>query len=543
MESEDGAPSPAAFRPAAPYAGSTLAATRPITNPSNLVTSLFPTNNGPAGPTPTGAEAGLIATAASYPMQAHPDHLMGPASLPKPASEDFDIFKYWGNLSPWYSVPSFGLDSSPLVPDGCRVTALHFLHRHGARYPTTSPDKSVGPAGLAGRLHDAVVAGKNWSASGELDFLNDWVWRLGADILTPFGREQMFKLGVDIRIKYGFLLNNFTESQTLPVFRTESQDRMRSSAENFALGFFGERAKEQYLASITVEAHGFNNTLSPYYTCPNSFNATKAYRQNPVLKVWIPKYLKDTLPRIQNMLEGFELTYADVFTMQTTCAYETVALGYSAFCGLFTQEEWEGFEYAWDIYFWYDSGWGSPTARGLGLGYVKELVARLTSTPITTHDSTTNSTLDDNPITFPLGNSLYVDATHETVVLNILTALNLSSFTTTGPPPGDHIPETRSFIASQVVPFGTNVQFQVLACDATPDPQIRIILNDGVVPLEGLGECPYQKDGMCPVDIFVAAEKQVLQETDWSWACKGDWTIPPGTEWNTTTGDCPPRPA
>jgi len=220
---------------------------------------------------------------------------------------------------------------------------------------------------------------------------------------------------------------------------------------------------------------------------------------------------------------------------------QTVALGYSAFCGLFTQEEWEGFEYAWDMYFWYDSGWGSPTARGLGIGYVKELVARLTSTPIEKHDSTTNGTLDDNPITFPLGNSLYVDATHETVVLNILTALNLSIFAAAGPIPPDYIPEKRSFIASQVVSFGTNVQFQVLSCSTTPDPQIRIILNDGVVPLVGLGDCPEQVDGMCPVDTFVAAEKKVIEETDWNWVCHGEWEVPPGPLWNTTTGDAPAR--
>lgn len=30
-------------------------------------------------------------------------------------------------------------------------------------------------------------------------------------------------LGVTMRVKYGYLLQNFTESDTLPVFRTESQ--------------------------------------------------------------------------------------------------------------------------------------------------------------------------------------------------------------------------------------------------------------------------------------------------------------------------------
>ena len=57
-------------------------------------------------------------------------------------------------------------------------------------------------------------------------------------------------------------------------------------------------------------------------------------------------------------------------------------------------------------------------ARVQGIGYIQELVARLMHTPIETHNSSTNSTLDDNPITFPLDHSLYVDATHEVVVLN-----------------------------------------------------------------------------------------------------------------------------
>lgn len=68
--------------------------------------------------------------------------------------------------------------------------------------------------------------------------------------------------------------------------------------------------------------------------------------------------------------------------------------------------------------FRYNSAFGSPVARVQGLGYLQELVARLTHTPILVHNSSTNATLDDNPITFPLDNSLYVDATHEVVVLN-----------------------------------------------------------------------------------------------------------------------------
>ena len=74
--------------------------------------------------------------------------------------------------------------------------------------------------------------------SGDLTFLNDWSYKLGAELLTPFGREELFNLGVSFRVKYGHLLNN-EGSEKLPVFRTESQDRMLNSAKNFAAGFFG----------------------------------------------------------------------------------------------------------------------------------------------------------------------------------------------------------------------------------------------------------------------------------------------------------------
>jgi hypothetical protein len=66
----------------------------------------------------------------------------------------------------------------------------------------------------------------------------------------------------------------------------------------------------------------------------------------------------------------------------------------------------------------YGSGFGYPLARALGIGYIQEMVARLTHAPIERHNSSTNSTLDDSPITFPLDHNLYVDATHEVVVLN-----------------------------------------------------------------------------------------------------------------------------
>ncbi|KAI0824475.1 phosphoglycerate mutase-like protein [Trametes gibbosa] len=508
----------------------------PPPSPTNAFPDLFPSDVGHAGPTPTGAEPAVIATAPSYPFHSGAPHLLAPEAL---SSSDFDIFTRWGNLSPWFSVPrsAFGLDCGPEPPQQCSLTALHLLHRHGARYPTGQATYG-GPANFFARL---THSSHSWKARGQLEFLNHWSYKLGEEILTPFGRQQLYDLGVSMRINYGFLLHNFSQSHTLPVFRTESQDRMLSSALNFALGFFGHPLDGKYQQLITIEDHGFNNTLAPSKTCPNAHDSTKGDRAIPYVRQWAEVYLPDALARLRPQVDGINLSIEDVYTMQQLCAYETVALGYSRFCELFTEKEWEGFDYAVDLYFWYNSAFGSPVARALGIGYVQELVARLTHAFIPSHNSSTNSTLDDNPATFPLDQSLYVDATHEVVVLNVITALNLTNFAVDGPLPTDHIPPNRAFKTSHLAPFATNVQFQLLSCASSPDPQIRIIINDGVVPLTGLLGCPVSPDGTCPLSTFVAALHELIGQTDWAWSCLGDWTVPPGTAWNTTTGDPPPR--
>ncbi|THH30874.1 hypothetical protein EUX98_g3307 [Antrodiella citrinella] len=526
---------------ASPDAGSTVVDRYPPTSPTNAFPSLFPSSVGYAGPTPTGAEAGLIQTAPAYPIHTGAPHLVSPLSFTSKhnatgsSSHHFDIFKHWGNLSPWFSVSkgAFGLDSTPEAPETCQITGLHFLHRHGARYPTSYASYG-GPANFSSRLHNAAAG---WNTHGELSFMNDWTYKLGEEVLTPFGRQQLFDLGVSMRIKYGYLLKIFDNPSLYA-----PRDRMLSSALNFAIGFFGYPFEGQYQQSITIEADGFNNTLAPYKTCPNANSKDRASRSLHYVRQWTAIYLADAHTRLAPLMKGYDLSIEDVYTFQQLCAYETVAIGYSKFCELFTEEEWKGFDYSLDLYFWYDSAFGSPVARVQGIGYVQEMLARLTQTPIAVHNSSTNATLNDNPVTFPLDHNLYVDATHEVVVLNIITALNLTNFAADGPLPADHIPTHRSFKVSHLAPFATNIQFQLLSCSSIRDPQIRIVINDGVTPLTSLKGCPEQKDGMCPLSTFIDAQREMSKNTDWDWGCNGDWKVPHGSGWNTTTGYPPEKP-
>lgn len=129
---------------ASEHAGSTEVHQFPPSKPTNAFPSFFPSDVGHAGPTPTGAEPALVATAPAYPLHTGAPNLLAPTFSSKHNSSGkespaFDLFKHWGNLSPWFSVErgNFGLDSTPEAPDTCQVTALHLLHRHGARYPTS----------------------------------------------------------------------------------------------------------------------------------------------------------------------------------------------------------------------------------------------------------------------------------------------------------------------------------------------------------------------------------------------------------------------
>lgn len=188
----------------------------------------------------------------------------------------------------------------------------------------------------------------------------------------------------------------------------------------------------------------------------------------------------------------------------------------------------------YDISFYYNNGAGSPVAAAQGLGYLQEFVARFTQTPITNYDSTTNSTLDSNPKTFPLNQSIYADATHEVVVADVLTALNLTALFGSGPLPTDKRDDSASFVASKVVPFATHFHIQVMECsDMSPTKQMRFILNDAVLPIDkSYPGCEYNQDGLCPFDTVVAALQKRIEEIDFDYDCFGNYTAQPGQDYN-----------
>ncbi|CCM03468.1 uncharacterized protein FIBRA_05601 [Fibroporia radiculosa] len=498
-----------------------------------------PSEVGFPGPTATGSEAAAIATAPAAALNLDTYPIIAPSVRYSGSNPEFNPMRYWGSLTPWFSVgDAFGLpNTSPQVPDGCELDQVHLLHRHGARYRTPMPGANDSDSGLP-----SVIGRPHFKASGPLQFLNTWKDLLGEEILTPFGRDEPFNLGVGFRVKYGELLNRF--KRHLPVFRTCSQERMVQTSLNFAAGFWGI---PEYLTSYhqlyIIEAPGFNNTLAPYMNCPNAFGKhflTGIYAAGN----WSELYLAETVPRLQEYIKGYTLTVKDVSWMQETCAYETVALGYSKFCELFTEDEWRGYEYASDLSFWYGFAFGNPVAAAQGIGWVQELVARLTKERPTVFDTSMNRTLNSNKITFPLDQPMYVDATHDAVIANVITALNFTTLAANGPLPSDHIPidqesclrfttpshahvsYVQTFRVRDITPFSANLVAQVVSCATSGRtkkmPFIRFLLNDGVVPLTGLAHCEkHNRDGLCLLEDFIKGAKERISEVDFTQDCFG----------------------
>ncbi|KAJ6616700.1 histidine phosphatase superfamily [Mycena sp. CBHHK59/15] len=464
---------------ASSFAGSTLTALFPPANATITATDTFfldASQVGYGGPTATGDEAGAIATAPAVAIVDSVFPLITPITSDKKAG--------------FNSVESLGLPhTSALVPDGCKLTQVHLLHRHGASYLTTGS----GPSSVI-MATDGVTCIK---------------W-----LVTSFLFPPRFNLGIGFRVKYGELLKKATD---LPANL------------NFTAGFFGVQTyQNEYHQLIEIDDEEddlpvANSTLAPW-NCPTSDTDVGAFGSKQAFK-WANIYLAPAQKRLAPFISGFNLTISALFDMQSLCSYETVALGFSVFCGLFGKASPTS---SVNLEFWYGFGPGTPYASAMGIGWVQELVSRLTETRITKFDTSVNGTVVSSNVTFPFRQPIYIDATHDTVVSAIVTALNFTSLAANGPLPTDSIPVQQTYFASKISPFAANLVGQVLSCSATQDEptHIRWVLNDAVVPLTGIKGFKESNDGLCELPDFISGMKQRIAEVDYAFDCFRNYTTP-----------------
>ncbi|KAF2845715.1 acid phosphatase [Plenodomus tracheiphilus IPT5] len=396
---------------------------------------------------------------------------------------------FWGQYSMWYAVPS-DIDVAP--PEGCEVTFANVLSRHGGRDPTLG--KSI-----AYHLLIAEIQNTSTAYPGEFGFLKDYEYNLGADQLTDAGRHEMVLSGLHFYKRYWGLVQH-----NPPFVRSGGQDRVVESAEKWLSGLYGVQGKKaKDIDLIIPEGAKWNNTLS-HDTCPAFESGPSHGLGGRAMTIWASKFVPPIQERVNAAL-GTELSPTSIIYLMDMCPFDTLAdpkAKVSPFCKIFTEQEWHAYDYLQSLGKYYGYGTGNPLAATQGVGYVNELLARLTGTPVIDHTNT-NRTLDSDPATFPLDRKVYADFSHDNDMSGVLAALGL--YNNTKPLSNttiENTKETHGYSAAWTVPFAARLYVEKLQCKHGGD-YVRIIVNDRVHPLEFCGGDEY---GRCTLSSFVSSQ-------------------------------------
>ncbi|KPI34836.1 3-phytase A [Cyphellophora attinorum] len=477
-----------------------------------------------AGPTKTGSAPFLAETnpAAFGSLSYVPNTPLATALPIQGIQSGQNIFLLMGQLTPYQPNPvGFGSNEYSLPP-GTNISQVHLLSRHGSRYPTG--DSSVSSFGS--KLHN-ITSNGTASWSGELSFLNSWTYKMGAEILVPKGRQELYDSGVLFYYNYGHLYNTSTKI----LARTTTQDRMLKSAENFMAGFFGLEWTKNATLEVVIEQSGFNNTLAGYFQCNNSNNYYSTGGNN-ASRIWENIYLANATQRLKALSGGYNWTVADTYNAQTLCPYETVAFGYSAFCDLFTYEEWQGFEYSIDLQFYGNNGFGSPVGRG---------ATSTTSPPAQPKQRDPRHLLRHLP---PQPNPLHGLLPRHKHLRHHL-RLRLRQFNQSLPATGP--PANQQAIVSHMTPFGTRMYWEIITAPSPVKAQrpagsnltmsdyyesgnttkyVHILLNQRTIPLyKSYPECEVRDDGWCELETYLNVLGTLLDQADYEQACFGTYPV------------------
>ncbi|OAL45133.1 phosphoglycerate mutase-like protein [Pyrenochaeta sp. DS3sAY3a] len=406
---------------------------------------------------------------------------------------------FWGQYSLWYSVPS-EIDVAP--PKGCDVTFANVLSRHGGRDPTIG--KSIAYALLIAQIHNTSSA-----YPGKFKFLQDYEYSLGADQLTDAGRQEMVNSGAHFFRRYEKLVKKHT-----PFVRAGGQHRVIESAEKWLAGIAQSlKQKPNKVDLVIPEGAQWNNTLS-HGACPAFEGGPSHGLGERAQRIWASYFIPPIQERVNAAL-GTNLGASSIVYLMDMCPYDTVAspsATMSQFCHLFTEKEWHAYDYYQTLGKFYGYSVGNPLGATQGIGYVNELLARLTGTPV--QDNTnTNRTLDSDPTTFPLDRKVYADFSHDNDMSGIFAALGLYNNTdllsnTTI----ESTKQTYGYSAAWTVPFAARLYIEKLQCKHEPEEFVRIIVNDRVHPLEF---CDGDKYGRCTLSKFV--ESQSFSRNGGNW--------------------------
>ncbi|KAH9919703.1 histidine phosphatase superfamily [Fomitopsis serialis] len=402
----------------------------------------------------------------------------------------------WAQYAPYFPVQPY-----VAPPKGCDVDQVHILQRHGARYPTTGAAARI-QAALA-KLHAVTVL-----SNSPLAFVSNYTYTLGQNSLVSLGAQESYDSGKEVYTRYAPLV----DAENLPFVRASGSERVEQSATNWTAGF-AAASSGVYAPTLSVVISEESNDTLDDSSCPR-------HKSSSLPDAYIDIYAANFTAALNAGAPGANLHNADTHALVTLCMFESVAREErSAWCDLFAElGAWDGFEYWADLDKYYGTGYGNPLGPVQGVGYVNELLARLTSTPVS--DSTsTNRTLDAAPATFPLNRTVYADFSHDNLMVPVFAALGLFPTDPLDPASG----AGGVWNVSRMVPFAGRMVVERLTCgegDASDDEEgryVRVLVNEAVQPL---AFCGARGDGVCGLDAFVESQAFARSGGNGTWgAC------------------------
>lgn len=383
----------------------------------------------------------------------------------------FDPLQHLGGVSPYFEPQD--PPASPDAPQGCTVTRAAYLIRHAAIYANDFDyEEYMEPFISKWQNHTNI----DWAKIPALNFLADWTAPISEaeqELLTRVGRVEATQLGVDLTFRYPNL--------RIPKrIWTSSAERTLKSAQSLVRGF-QENDNEIGVVAIYESDEAGANSLTPYSSCP-AYSSSAGSDQS---KVYLDKFTKPILARLNASAPSFNFTSNDVYGMMQLCGYETVIRGRSSSCDLdlFTPDDWLGWEYTADVQYHYNVGYGNPISGYVGLPWLNATNSLLSSSSNDTED-------------------LYISFTHRELPPMVFVAMGLFNDSSFGGSessvndtlPLDRINYRRAWKSSNLLPFLTNLAIERLNCTGSygydDGDYYRALVNSSPQPLPNCADGP-----------------------------------------------------
>ena len=158
---------------------------------------------------------------------------------------------------------------------------------------------------------------------------------------------------------------------------------MIETARYFSTGFFGLdwESNTAKLHVIPETADLGADTLTPGDTCLEYRNDPEfghGYGFKQLVK-FRSTYLPSISARLYRENDGIWFSSNEIYSMQELCGFETLVRGKSPWCDLFSRQDWLNFEYARDVFHYYQDGPGNrfgPAMGWLWLNATTELLVK-----------------------------------------------------------------------------------------------------------------------------------------------------------------------